>query len=62
MVKPDKMEKEPLRYLKKIVKIGLTSYVSIPQEWLKKFQKIKKVIMEIYDNKIIISPNQEIHR
>jgi len=53
---------EPYRYLKKFVKIGNSLYVLMPAEWLnknkEKFRKMKekKVIVEVYDDRLIILP------
>jgi len=54
------MEK-PYRYLRKLVKIGNSLYVIMPATWLKehklafKKMKVQEVVMEVFDDKIVIT-------
>lgn len=58
-----KMEK-PYRYLKKLVKIHNSFYVVMPKNWLAlqatrlKVGKVINVIVEIYKDKIVITPTK----
>jgi hypothetical protein len=45
---------EPLRYIKRLCKYGNGLYVLIPSDW--KHHSEKEVVMEIYDDKIVITP------
>jgi len=54
---------EPYRYRKKLVKTGNSTYVIVPIEALAawktiiKVKEIRNVIMEVYKDKIIITPS-----
>ena len=45
---------EPYRYRKKLLSVGCSKYVLIPADW--KHRDDKEVIVEVYDNEIIIKP------
>jgi len=45
---------EPYRYRKKLISTGNSKYVLIPADW--KHHDDKEVIVEVYDNKVIIKP------
>lgn len=53
---------EPYRYKRKLVKIGSSYYVLAPKEWLEiqtkklKIKRVRNVILEVYDDKLIITP------
>lgn len=55
------MEK-PFRYRKRLVKIGNSNYVIVPDLWLRgrakhmKVKQITEVIVEVYTDKIVITP------
>jgi len=55
------MEK-PYRYKKKLIKTGNSTYVIVPANSLKswantlKIKQVTNVIMEVYKNKIVITP------
>ncbi|GAH40263.1 unnamed protein product [marine sediment metagenome] len=57
------MEK-PYRYLKKLVKIHNSFYVVAPKDWMKlqakklKIKNVVNVIVEIYKDKIVITPSK----
>ena len=58
------MEK-PYRYLKKLIEIGNSSGIIIPAVWLRGVQKkmnlkkVVEVIVEVYKDKIVISPQKQ---
>lgn len=53
---------EPYRYKRKLVKVGNSFYVLAPNDWLKmqakklKIKQVREVILEVYDNKLVITP------
>lgn len=57
------MEK-PYRYLKKLVKIHNSFYVVAPKDWMTiqakklKIRRVVNVIVEIYTDKIVITPTK----
>jgi len=45
---------EPYRYKKKLLMSGTSKYSIIPATW--KYHKVKEVIIEVYEDKIVIRP------
>jgi len=45
---------EPYRYRKRLINIGKSKYVLIPTDW--KLRDSAEVILEVYDDKIVITP------
>ena len=56
---------EPYRYKRKLVKIGNSFYILTPGDWLKaqakkmKVRDFKEVIVEVYDDKLVILPAKQ---
>lgn len=55
------MKEEPFRFLKRLVRVGNSAGVLIPNVWFKfkKNSKVREVIIEVYSNKIIIKPHNK---
>jgi len=57
------MEK-PYRYLRKLVKIGNSLYILTPIDWLRaqarkmKIKEVKDVVLEVYDDRLVITPSK----
>lgn len=53
---------EPYRYKRKLVKIGTSLYILAPIDWVKlqakklKVKQVREVILEVHDNKLVITP------
>ena len=45
---------EPYKYRKRLLKSGTSKYVLIPAEW--KHIDDKEVIVDVYDDKVVIRP------
>lgn len=60
--------KQPYRYMKSLVKVGNGFYVIVPNAWLRKAvgiakrsknkRSIIKVIIEEYEDKLVITPDR----